>query len=116
MIITEGRPVRTVAVVPVKGLSEAKTRLASILSPEERALLVLDMLSHVLDALISSRKIDAIAVLSPDPAELHLPLGVESIVQRGDGLNNVLEEGRRWAIQHDADSLLVVFADLPLLS
>jgi 2-phospho-L-lactate/phosphoenolpyruvate guanylyltransferase len=108
--------VKTVAVVPVKGLNEAKTRLASILSPDERAMLVGDMLSHVLGTLLSSRDIDAVAVVSPHPAELHLPFGVEPILQERDGLNNALEEGRRWAIEHNAEALLVLFADLPLLS
>ena len=107
---------KTVAVVPVKSLGQAKTRLASILSPDERAMLVRDMLSHVLDTLLSSRQIDAVAVISPDPAELRLPSGVEAIVQSRDGLNNALEEGRQWAIERDADALLVLFADLPLLS
>ncbi len=107
---------KTVAVVPVKGLSQAKTRLANILSPEERALLLLDTLSHVLNTLLSSREIDSIAVISPQPDELRLPLLVTPIVQEREGLNNSLEQGREWAIQRGAQALLVLFADLPLLS
>src|SRR5215213_1577256 len=68
--------VKTVAVVPVKSLDQAKTRLASILSPEERALLARDMLSHVLDALLSSTDIDGVAVISPNPGELRLSSSV----------------------------------------
>ena len=107
---------KTVAVVPVKSLDQAKTRLASILSPEERAMLALDMLSHVLDALRSSPEIDAIAVISPNPGEHRLPSDVVAIQQERTGLNNLLEQGRQWAIERNADALLVLFADLPLLS
>ncbi len=107
---------KTVAVVPVKSLSQAKTRLANILSPEERAMLVLDTLSHVLDALLSSRDIDAIAVISPQPDELRLPSLVTPIVQEREGLNNSLEQGREWAMRRGAQALIVLFADLPLLS
>jgi 2-phospho-L-lactate guanylyltransferase len=108
--------VKTVAIVPVKSLSQAKSRLASILSPEERALLALDMLSHVLDILLSSPEIDAVAVISPQPDELRLPPRVYRIVQERTGLNSLLEQGRSWAIDRGADALLVLFADLPLLS
>ena len=107
---------KTVAVVPVKSLSQAKTRLANILSPEERALLVLDMLSHVLDTLRASREIDEVAVISPQPSELRLPPGVTPILQARHGLNDLLEQGREWAIRRDADALLVLFVDLPLIS
>jgi 2-phospho-L-lactate guanylyltransferase len=108
--------VRTVAVVPVKRLSEAKSRQASILSPEERALLALDLLTHVLDILLASPEIEAVAVISPRPEELHLPPGVTQIVQEREGLNELLEQGREWAVERRADALLILFEDLPLLS
>jgi 2-phospho-L-lactate guanylyltransferase len=108
--------VKTVAVVPVKSLRQAKTRLANILSPEERASLALDTLSHVLDTLLSSLDPDAIAVISPQPDELRLPSLITPIVQEREGLNNSLEQGREWAIRRGAQALLVLFADLPLLS
>lgn len=37
------------------------------------------------------------------------------IEQRADELNGLLEQGREWAAQVEADALLVIFADLPLL-
>ena len=107
---------KTVAVVPVKSLSQAKSRLANILSPEERALLVLDMLSHVLGTFRSSPEIDEVAVISPQPSEFHLPSTIVPIVQAREGLNDLLEQGREWAIERGADALLVLFADLPLIS
>jgi 2-phospho-L-lactate guanylyltransferase len=107
---------KTVAVVPVKSLGEAKSRLSNILSPDERALLVLDMLSHVLDTLRSSPAIDEVAVISPQPPELRLPTSVAPILQTRQGLNDLLEQGGEWAVERGADALLVLFVDLPLIS
>lgn len=107
---------RTVAVVPVKSLRESKSRLAGALSPEERASLTLGMLGHVLWAVERSGIVSGIAVISPEPGRLALPSGVICIEQARIGLNNLLEQGREWAIAEGADALMVVFADLPLLS
>ena len=41
----------TIAIVPVKALAEAKSRLASVLSPAARRRLVVEMLGDVLAAL-----------------------------------------------------------------
>jgi 2-phospho-L-lactate guanylyltransferase len=108
--------VKTVAIVPVKGLGLAKSRLGWLLTAEERSLLVLDMLAHVLAAVRDSGAVDEIAVVSPSPAELPLPAGVRALKQRKPGLNAALEQGRRWAISRGADAVLVAFADLPALT
>jgi 2-phospho-L-lactate guanylyltransferase len=108
--------VKTVAVVPVKGLGLAKSRLGWMLTVEERSLLVLDMLAHVLAALRGSGVVDEVAVVSPMPAELPLPEGVRALKQRKPGLNAALEQGRRWAVSRGADAVLVAFADLPALT
>ena len=115
----------TVAVVPVNSLARAKSRLAGVLSSEERAALALDMLSHVMEAITRSGVVSDIAVISPEHSAFRiphsaiegaLPPGVTLIKQERDGLNELLEQGREWAEQQEADALLVVFADLPLLS
>jgi 2-phospho-L-lactate guanylyltransferase len=108
--------VKTVAVVPVKALRESKSRLAGALSPQERASLTLGMLDHVLWAVERSGVVSGIGVISPEPGRLALPIGVTCIEQARIGLNNLLEQGREWAIAEGADALMVVFADLPLLS
>lgn len=106
---------KTVAVVPIKGLLHAKSRLAARLSPAERADLARHMLAHVLDTIARSGQIAAIAVISPHLEELHLPPGVTQLPQTEDGLNALLEQGREWALAHNADALMLAFADLPLL-
>lgn len=107
---------KTVAIVPVKGLWEAKGRLAGVLQPGERLFLARDMLHHVLSVLAASGAVDKVAVVSPDPGSLDLPGSVAPLQQRRSGLNNGLEEGREWALGEGADALMVLFADLPLLS
>ncbi len=107
---------KTVAVVPIKGLQHAKSRLASVLSPQDRADMALAMLAHVLEAIDASDAVDSIAVISPRPAELHLPFGVTPLLQTRDGLNNLLEQGREWAVQQRAAALIISFADLPHLT
>lgn len=106
---------KTVAVVPIKSLLHAKTRLASRLSPIERANLARDMLAHVLDAIQASELVAAIAVISPQPEELDLPPGIIALTQTEEGLNALLEQGREWAAMQGADALMLTFADLPLL-
>lgn len=107
---------KTVAVVPVKGLSKAKSRLRGELSPEERAALTLQMLDHVLQVIEQSGVVSSTAVISPEPERLSLPDGIVRLEQTQSGLNKLLEQGRGWAISQEADALLVIFADLPLLS
>jgi len=108
--------VKTVAVVPVKSLREAKSRLSGALTPQERATLTHDLLDHVLGAIYESGAVDAVAVISPDFYGLSLPLWVVPIEQTKQGLNGLLEHGRTWAMSEGAGALMVIFADLPLLT
>ncbi len=107
---------KTVAVVPVKSLSEAKTRLAEVLSPEQRATLTLEMLAHVLNVLARPGVVDLIAVVGPNAEGLDLPPNVIHVKQTTPGLNHALGQGKEWAIARGADALLVVLGDLPLLT
>ena len=107
---------KTLAVVPVKSLQEAKSRLTAALSPEERSALTLNMLNHVLATITESGVISKIGIVSPNSAELQLPKDIAVIEQMRSGLNNHLEEGREWAISNGADALMIIFADLPLLT
>ncbi len=107
---------KTVALVPVKDLRQAKGRLGHILSATERASLAHNMLAHVLQTIAGSGVVDHTVVISPDVEELDLPMGVIPLLQTRPGLNDALEEAREWAVAHGAEAVLVVFADLPLLS
>lgn len=78
--------------------------------------MALAMLAHVLEAIEASDAVDSIAVISPHPEELYLPFQVTPLLQIRDGLNELLEQGREWAMQQRADALIISFADLPRLT
>ena len=107
---------RIVAVVPAKNPLQSKSRLAGALSPEERAALTQSMLAHVIEAIGGSGVVERIALITPDPRLLAVPPHVTVLEQPRPGLNPGLEQSREWALDQGADALLVVFADLPLLS
>jgi 2-phospho-L-lactate/phosphoenolpyruvate guanylyltransferase len=54
------------ALIPVKSLDKAKSRLATHLTQAQRAALVLDMLHHVISILQVSGVLRRIVVVSPD--------------------------------------------------
>jgi 2-phospho-L-lactate guanylyltransferase len=76
----------------------------------------------VIAAARESTAIEAVAVVSPDPAALELAanLGpdVYPVTQSAaePGLNAAIEIGRRWAAARGASGILVLFGDLPLLT
>lgn len=59
-------PRDTIAIVPVKALAEAKSRLAPVLSASARRRLVLEMLADVLAALAATSAIARVLVVTPD--------------------------------------------------
>ena len=107
---------RTVAVIPVRSLEGAKSRLGEALDPEERRALVERLLARTIEAARAVPTIDEIDVISPDPAVFVLAreLGATPIAQRSNGLNQALEESRKGL--PDGTRLLVLPGDLPRVS
>ena len=108
---------RTIAIVPIKALAAAKSRLAAALDPAARAALTLRALGNVLAAL-DTPGIAARIVVTPDAAVLRAAevAGATGLRQDGAGLNEGLDEGRAWALAAGAEALLIVLGDLPLLA
>ncbi len=104
------------AVVPVKDLAGAKSRLGPALDPEGRAALTLTMMQNVLSALREAG-VERTYVVSPDREVLDAAetSGALPLLQRSRGMNPALEEAREKAVADGATSLLVFPADLPLL-
>jgi 2-phospho-L-lactate guanylyltransferase len=105
-------------VIPVKPLEEAKSRLADTLTPAQRAELMRGLLQHVLDQANAAGVLHEIVVISRDPqvwAIAHLA-GAGVIHEQGKELNQALEQARQQALAYQADALLVLPADLPLLT
>ncbi|MEH6591580.1 MAG: 2-phospho-L-lactate guanylyltransferase [Halioglobus sp.] len=109
------------ALVPLKDLVGAKTRLAGILSPSERRALAQAMVEDVLAQLTAHPMISAVTLLSDDPGAglLAGKYNIELLDERSlgcTGLNAVLNRACEQIISTGAEQLVVLHGDLPLLS
>jgi 2-phospho-L-lactate guanylyltransferase len=106
------------ALVAVKALALAKTRLATLLSPAERRALALAMLEDVLHALASASVVEHSLVVSRDPAVLQLAqsIGAGSYSEAAPDLNSALGRAALWCAQAGAGAVLAIHADLPLVT
>jgi 2-phospho-L-lactate guanylyltransferase len=110
---------RTWAVVPIRGLETAKTRLGGELDPEERRSLVTEMLRRTLVATRDAASVAGTVVVTMDPAAAamatrHRAIGLLERVP--GGLNAAIEAARSVAIARGASAVLVLPADLPAVS
>lgn len=105
------------ALIPVKTLREAKSRLAPYLTQAQRATLVLDMLRHVIDVLQASKSLETITVVSPDPHVLQQvqQWGARALIEEAQGHNPALTAAAQQELTGGATALLTLSADLPLL-
>jgi 2-phospho-L-lactate/phosphoenolpyruvate guanylyltransferase len=105
------------ALIPVKALSEVKSRLATHLTLAQRERLVLDMLRHVLDALQASNVLEHIAVVSPDRRVLAAAQnwGARALLEEMPGHNASLHAAALHEQAAGAAALLTIAADLSLL-
>jgi 2-phospho-L-lactate guanylyltransferase len=106
-----------VALVPVRSLSGAKTRLGEPLDAEERTELIRAMLRRTVHEARASAGLDAVMVVSMDGELLAeaRAMGASSFLQDRDGLNEGLDEAR-LAVGTGATALLVLPVDLPGVS
>jgi 2-phospho-L-lactate guanylyltransferase len=107
------------AIIPVKPFLQSKSRLASILSPEERAGLSQTFLSHALRVLSTVPDVARMLVISRDPAALALARDYRALTLTETGrsdLNAALERATQTALTSGASAVLILPADLPQLS
>lgn len=107
------------AIVPVKPLRRGKTRLASVLTEDEREILNLSLIGHTLDILTKINGIDEILVISSDTAVLALARekGARTVMEDGNpGLNTALHRATMVAQMFAVQGVLVLPSDLPLLT
>lgn len=109
---------RTWAVVPIRGLRTAKTRLGHDLAPEARLALVTEMLRRTLVATRDSSAIAGTIVVTLDPAAARLAKahGAIGLVERVPGLNEAIHAGRSLAAARGATAVVVLPADLPRIT
>ncbi len=110
-------PAGTWAIIPVRGLERAKSRLAGPLDAEERRDLVSRLLQRAIGAATGSARIAGTIVVSSDPAALQLAraAGAATVTDLGTGLNPALELARTEAQARGATAVVVLPADLPWL-
>src|SRR5260370_39884525 len=105
------------AVIPVKGITESKTRLSNFLQGDKRRILVEALLDDVLSSIIRSRVYGTIKVSSPDEnvASRIRPPEVSFLTQTGIGLNRAVEQANKLATLRHARYLTTELADIPLV-
>lgn len=99
------------AIVPFRGLDGAKTRLAAVLPPEERARLAQEMLERVLVACEGASSIRRTLLVTPDPSARRS--GVDVLVD--DGTGHAAAVALALADPRAQDGAVVVMADCPLV-
>lgn len=107
------------AIVPVKPLRWGKSRLAEVLTPDERTDLNRRLLAHTLDTLTAVPEIEQVLVISRDQAALSLAreYGARTLQENGaPKLNVALTRATVVAQNYATRGVLVVPADLPLIT
>jgi 2-phospho-L-lactate guanylyltransferase len=109
---------RTWALVPIRGLETAKTRLGEDLDAEERLELVTDLLTRTLAATRDAARIAGTVVVTMDPAAAGLARDHRAIglVERAPGLNAAIVAARSVAAARGATAVVVLPADLPAIT
>ena len=115
--MTQLRLSHVVALVPVRSLSGAKSRLGEPLDAEERADLVLALLQRTVEQALAATRLAGVVVVSQDADLLRRAraLGAASLLQETDGLNQGLDEAR-LAAGAEATAVMVLPVDLPAIA
>jgi 2-phospho-L-lactate guanylyltransferase len=110
-------PAGTWAIIPVRGLERAKSRLAGPLDAEERRDLVSHLLRRALEAATGSSLVAGTIVVSSDPAALEIARtsGAVPVADLDRGMNPALDLARTEAVAQGATALVVLPGDLPWL-
>lgn len=108
----------TWAIVPIRGLRTAKTRLGGDLDPVERTALITEMLRRTLVATRDSSAVTGTVVVTLDPAAARMAKahGAIGLVERVPGLNAAIDAGRSLAAARGATAVVVLPADLPAIT
>lgn len=111
-------PVRPVlAIVPVKRLTEAKSRLTGVLDAADRSALMLAMLADVLMNLRRSRGIGRVVVVTDDREVRHRAIaeGAEVVADHDSGSHSAAALRGIAAVAAPTDRVLLAPGDCPLV-
>ena len=103
-----------IALVPLKALDDAKSRLGEVLDAEARHDLALRMLTRVVDACLGAGL--AVAIVSSDPMAYIAAreLGAAVVDDGGEDLTGSVRRG--LAAYPDAEAVVVIAGDLPYVT
>jgi len=107
------------AIIPVKPLRRGKSRLSHVLSSSQREVLNGYLLQSILESLSPIDLIDHRIVISYDPSALALArnFGANTVLEnRNTDINRALRRATVAAKAYGATNLLVLPADLPLIT
>ena len=106
------------AIVPVKPLRRAKSRLARALKANQRAALARSMFARTLDVLSSVDRIAGAVVVSSDLTVQDIARAKKAIplAESESGLNAAVSQACEWISARGASAALIVPADLPLVT
>lgn len=106
---------RTWGVVPMKCFDRAKSRLAPVLTPKERADLAARFFERVVTSLLSTPDVVGVLVAtdSDEVASAARALGAGAIMDRPEDRLAAVVDRALAALPRDADAALVSMADLP---
>jgi len=106
------------AIIPVKPLIRAKSRLSAILQPDKREELSRAMLEHTVNIVKKVPVIRDILVISRDSGVLALANKMDCQTVRESGtpeLNDALTRATQAVVSRNADGVLVLASDIPFL-
>ena len=107
------------AIIPVKPLNRAKSRLANVLTPEQRSDFAETMLRHVLKVVSEAPQVTGTLVISRDPRALSIArdYGAKTVQESTPSdLNPALERATEIVRLWNGRAVLILPADLPFLT
>ncbi len=111
----------TWALLPVKDLVQAKTRLSGVLAPHERRALAQAMVEDVLSVLVRVDQLDGILLVSDDPAaellahKYAIEVVSETSLNCAAGLNPVVAAATALLHSRGDVDIMIMHGDLPLV-
>lgn len=105
-------------IIPVKRLSEAKSRLRPVLGEEDREALVVTMLTRVIDTARTARRVADVTIVTADPrvGRLATARGARCLGDEGADLNASLSGAMRHSDLARRGAWLILPGDLPDLT
>ena len=105
--------------MPVKALAAAKSRLADALAPSQRARITTAMLTDVLRAVTTARRVDDVALVTRDPEVARIAAGFGACIIDDGGavdLDGAVMAGLTWArAARGVERIVFLPADIPLV-